>query len=133
MSTEPEQQATDAFEELAAATKAVATARRKLAIADDRLRDAMANYLGHGASGDRTPDRSPARERIIDRVASVIRAADGASVTAGAICRATGDRSATLKAICSLIVRDPTSGIVRVKKGVFAYIPDQAANVPATR
>lgn len=135
MNTVPEQQATDAFEELAAATKAVAIARRKLAIADDRLRNAMVNYIGGNAGeGRASPEKENAhvRGRIIDRVAAVVRAGGGANVTAGDIIRSTGSGRCTIGALCSKLVRDPASGIVRVKNGVFAYTPDNAAREART-
>lgn len=129
MKSEAEQQTMDPFEELAAATEAVTVARRRLAIADERLRKAMVNYIGDNAGeGRASPEQEKAlvRGRIIDRVVAIVRAAGGASVTTAAIVQSTGAERPTICSMCSKLTRDPASGIVRVKNGVFAYLPEQA-------
>lgn len=144
----PTEPLADQFAEVAAATEAVAVARRALADANERLRAAVANYLA--VRGDAavpggwvtSPSAWPqglgasvqfatrANESIESQMLALIRGENGRDVTFRTIENKLGAKADTIRGTASRLVANPTSGVVRVRPGVVAYRP-AAQKAPA--
>lgn len=140
----------DPFAAVVAATEAVTAARRALADANVRLRDAMAAYLATPDGVDAnvpTPMALPTsattegasqrkgrrlRGSIETRMIAMLRAAGGAEVTTASMATKLNARTDTVRGLAARLASDAASGVVRVRKGVFAFRVVAGLPAPST-